>query len=451
MPGLSHTLDIASRALATQQSVMSVLGHNVANANTEGYTRQIARTSAIAPSAWEVHSYGNGVEISEVQRKRDNSLDNELRRDSTELGRWSARSRRLSRLEAVINEPSEGGLSATMDAYWAAWSDLSNDPSSITRRSTVREQGEILGYRFNTMVAQIDQITSDIDTEIRTRANEFNLQLGELYGLNTMIVEAKLRGMEPNDLVDRKDMILDTMSELAGISYGDREDGSFYIRLGNVLILDSTIHRPIRIVEASQSSGSNKLKIELETLGEIEVDDGILGGLIELREETIPDTLAKIDELAVAIIDNVNALHRTGPSRTDFFAGTGAADIGLAVELEDSLNNLNGSTSGLPGDNDIALGVAGLRNNKILGHGTYSPNEHWNSVVGHVGIMTREATFQEEGFTLTTEALIQERSSLSGVSLDEEMGNIIIAQQAYMAAVKLYGIAAEMLDALLAI
>jgi flagellar hook-associated protein 1 len=451
MPGLSHTLDVASRALATQQSVMSVLGHNVANANTEGYTRQIPHTTAIAPSPWEVLSFGNGVELTDVQRKRDGSLDNELRRDMSELGRWSVRGRRLSRLEAVLNEPSDGGLSASMDAYWNAWSDLSNDPSSITRRSTVKEQGEILAYRFNTLVAQVGQIIDDTDTEIRIRTDEFNLQLGELRELNTMIAESRLRGMTPNDLLDRKDMLLDNMSELAGVTYGDRENGSFYLRLGTVLILDENTFRPLQAVQTNSETAGSGIHFELENLGGIELDKGMLGGLMEVRSDTIPDTLAQIDELATSIIENVNSIHRTGPSRIDFFSGSGASDMALSADIQDNLANLNSSTSGLPGDNDVAIAISDLRNRKILNDNNHTPAEYWNSVVGHVGIINREAQFQEEGFSLTTEALEQERASQSGVSLDEEMGNIIIAQQAYMAAVKLYEIAAEMMDALLAI
>ena len=112
---------------------------------------------------------------------------------------------------------------------------------------------------------------------------------------------------------------------------------------------------------------------------------------------------------------------------------------------------MNTATTGLAGDNDIALAIGGVRNQQIMNNGSSTPNEYWINLVGQVGIVNREAGFQEEGLELTTQALQEHRDSISGVSLDEEMGNIVIAQQSYMAAVKLFEISGNMMDALLAI
>jgi len=451
MSGLTHTLDIARRALMAQQSVISVLGHNVANANTEGYTRQVAHLETVAPSAWGTNTFGNGVTMSEVQRKRDQSLDSELRRDMSSLGRWQMRSRRLSSLEVILNEPSDSGLGATMDAFWASWIDLASDPADVTRRANTREQSEIMANRFNALTRQVEQIGVDIDAEVRTRTDQFNLALSELKETNSLIQKSVLQGLEPNDLLDRRDQILDQMAELVGITYGTRDDGTAFVKAGSVLILDQTTYRPLEAVTRPDETGAESVRIEVKTIGEIDIDNGILGGLLEMRTETIPDFIERVDALASGIIDQVNALHRTGPSQVDFFSGTGAADMSLSSDISESLALLNTSTTGLAGDNDIALAIGGVRNQQIMNNGSSTPNEYWINLVGQVGIVNREAGFQEEGLELTTQALQEHRDSISGVSLDEEMGNIVIAQQSYMAAVKLFEISGNMMDALLAI
>ncbi len=451
MPGLSHTLDVARRALAAQQSVISVLGHNVANANTKGYTRQVAHLSSVAASSWGTDSFGNGVEMDSVIRQRDNSLDNELRRDKGDLGFWDTRARRLSRLEVIVNEPSEGGLGATMDAFWTSWMDLANDPSDITRVANTRAQGEIMAYRFNTLIGQVEQVGRDIDTEVITRVDEYNLALSEIKGLNTMIRQSVLRGLTPNDLLDRRDLILDTLSELGGINYGTRDDGTVFIRLGSILILDDTTHRPLQAVVESDDDGYESVRLELSMIGEVEMENGIIGGLLQMRQETIPEFNDKIDTLAMGIKEQVNLLHHSGPSMVNFFEGESAAEMHLAPEIAGNMNLINTSTTGLDGDNDIALAIGAIRNGKILNSNSSTPNEFWNSTVGQIGIVNREATFQKEGLELTTQALSEQRDSISGVSLDDEMGNIIIAQQSYMAAVKLFEISGLLMDALMAI
>jgi flagellar hook-associated protein 1 len=449
MPGLSHTLDIARRAMAAQQSVLAVIGHNVANTSTAGYSRQVARLVQETPTLGTAQDYGNGVRVADVYRQRDRVLDQELRQDLSDLGRWESRAGRLEMIEGIVNEPSDASVSAAMDEFWNAWSELSSDPDDQTRRAVVREQGRVLTYRMQTMVSRVEQLGQDIDNEISTRVDEFNLLLSDLQNLNTMVKESTLQGEAANDLRDRRDLLLDQLTQLADVTYGEREDGVLYVRLDHTMILDEAQYRPLGIQTSQNERGQRQVHIVLPTGESPEVDSGEIGGLIELRQETLPEFLEQLDSLAVSLIDEVNNLHRAGPSGVDFFYGTGARDIAVAAQVEANLGSINTSTSGLVGDNDIALAITQLRDARVLQSGTISLRDYWSNVVGRLGISSREATFQKDSLTVTSQTLQTRRSSESGVSLDEELATLLSAQQAYLGAVRVFQAAEDMMDTLM--
>jgi len=437
--------------MAAQQSVLAVIGHNVANTNTAGYSRQVAHLVQETPTLGVAQDYGNGVRVSGVYRQRDQVLDQELRQDLSDLGRWESRAGRLEMIEGIVNEPSDASLSAAMDEFWNAWSELSSDPDDQTRRAVVREQGRVLTYRLQTMVTRIEQLGQDIDSEIATRVGEFNLLLGDLRSLNTMVKESTLQGEAANDLRDRRDLLLDQLCQLANVTYGEREDGVLYLRLDHTMILDEAQYRPLEIRRSQDANGQRQVHIVLPTGETPELASGEIGGLIELRQQTLPEFLMDLDSLATGLISEVNNVHRAGPSGVDFFFGTGARDIAVSAQVEATLGSINTSTSGLPGDNDIALAISGLRDARVMQSGTISLSDHWSNVVGRLGIASREATFQKDSLTLTSETLQSRRASESGVSLDEELATLLSAQQAYLAAVRIFQTAEDMMDTLMSI
>jgi flagellar hook-associated protein 1 FlgK len=175
----------------------------------------------------------------------------------------------------------------------------------------------------------------------------------------------------------------------------------------------------------------------------------MIGGLLEIRHESLPAFMGELDTLAAGVIESVNQLHAAGPSGVEFFAGSAAEDIQVGTAIESDLQKINTSTSGLPGDNDIALAIADLRTAPVLAGGTTSLHEYWDASVGRLGVTSREAQFQEESRTLTTEALRQQRASQSGVSIDEELTKMLVVQQAYQAAVRVFQTAEDMMDVLM--
>lgn len=448
MQGLSHTLDIARRAMNAQQAVLTVVGHNIANANTPGYTRQISHLSAVQPSAYGGLSFGNGVVFDSILRKRDAALDSEIRNETSLFSRWETRTGELERLEQMLAEPSDAGLSAAMDSFFTAWADLAGDPSAATRRATVREQGRILAGRFGAMARQVDRMQSEIRSQLGMEVEQFNLTLSEIKTITSSIRASGLRGLGARDLEDRRDALLDELAKVAEISYGEKKDGDFYLRVDGKLLLDASTYRPLELVRTDTSETESTFSVRIGTGATVEIENGSLGALFELHDQTLPDFMSQVDTLAKTLIENINAVHRSGPSRADFFSGSDAASMALSNEVEESLNAINTSTSGLAGDNDIALALAQMRDAPILTDGTASPIEYWNSVVGRVGVVSREAQIQEETLSLTTRALEERREENGGVSLDEEMAQMIQTQQAYIAAVRLFEVAGDLMEVL---
>ncbi len=447
MPGLSHTLDVARRAMAAQQSVLTVVGHNISNANTPGYTRQIGHLSTLRPSTFSGITYGNGVVFDSVMRNRSAALDAEYRNETSLHSYWDTRAGELVRLEQALGEPSDSGLAAVLDDYFSAWADLSNDPSATTRRATVREQGRVLSDRFRSMARQLTRMEEEIRTEIGIQVDQFNLTLSEIRDLTMSIRASDLRGIGSSDLLDKRDALLDELARTAEIAYGERENGDFYLRMDGKLIFDETTFRPLELLQDDRGAETTFF-LRIGTGARVDVSQGSLGALFELHDETLPGFQENLDALAKGVIQNVNAIHGTGPSGADFFVGTGAADVTVSTELEDSLAQLNTSTSGLAGDNDIALALAELRDAKVMSGNTSSLGEFWNGVVGSTGVASREAQMQSETLTLTRSALEERREESGGVSLDEEMANLIQTQQAYIAAVRLFEIVGDMMDRL---
>jgi flagellar hook-associated protein 1 FlgK len=434
MNGLTHTLDIARRALMTQQSVLSVIAHNISNANSPGYSRQVARLEAEVPQRLAGKDWGNGVTMAGIERRRDLYLDQRVRAELGSQNAWSTRAGVLGTVEETLNEPSDTGLGATLDDYFAAWSELSASPEDVALRANVVAHGQILAQRIRDLDGSLVRTSGEIENQIDIELGAFNQKLASLQSLTERIVSAELSGTRANDLRDQRDMILDDLAESADIRWVEQQDGTVVVRVGGRVVLDSGSMEGLQPEDLTA-----------------EIESGALGALIALRDETLPDMRAGLDVLARDLMTQVNALHRAGPSGIDFFTGTGAVDMEVDATLVNDITALNVSSSGLSGDNDIALAMAGLQQARIIDRLSMTPSEYWSTFVSRLGTQAEEANFQQQNAQMTAEAMVARRESVKGVSLDEEMAEMIRTQEAYQAAARLFDTAAKMLDTLLQI
>lgn len=220
MSGLFYTFNIAKRGMAAQQTSLHVTSHNVSNVNTEGYSRQRAVHKTTAPFPMPalnnpvgVGQLGTGVEVAEITRARDEFIDNSIRRETSNLLNYTARNQFLDSIESIINEPGDTGLSNTLTKFWDAWDAFSTNPENATTRKLVISNANALADSFKQTYTQLEELEKELAQLERDHAYSTNSILNQIATLNEQIKNVTINGQTPNDLMDRRDSLLDSLSE----------------------------------------------------------------------------------------------------------------------------------------------------------------------------------------------------------------------------------------------
>lgn len=229
MAGLFGTLNIATSGLSAQQKAIDVTSHNIANANTEGYSRQrvtlesnspYTMPSITNPSEAQV---GTGVSVTSIQRIRDSFLDYQIRTETSTKGTYDKRDSYLSEVENIMNGTSDTGLSTLMSKFYSAWQDLSKNAQNSDARTVVAEQSSALADELNHTYSQLQKLKTDCQSDVKDQVFEVNDTLDQIDKLNQQIKNVKISGNEPNDLMDKRDLLLDKLSSQFNINI-DKKD-----------------------------------------------------------------------------------------------------------------------------------------------------------------------------------------------------------------------------------
>lgn len=423
-------LQTALRGLLAQQRALDVTSHNVANANTVGYSRQeavMAAADALTLPSGAVQSgagaqLGTGVEVEAYRRIRDIFLDLQYRAQAMRLGEQAAKSRSLDQVELALAEPGENGIAAQLERFWSGWADLANAPESQATRQALVEHSRSLAASFATLdrqLATVAQQAADEYASITAVPGEVVQIADEIASLNNAIRNAQSSGSAPNDLYDRRDVLLDRLAGLAQVSTTDNGDGTIDVSFGDAalpLVASTTVTWP-QALTAPQ---------------------GKLGALLQLSSATgtIASYRADLNAAAKSLADTVNAVHAP-PNFFTYTAGSEASTLVVNVTAA----TVRTSTTASPGANDIALAITALRGG--------AADQGYASLVSRIGNDVREATRQETNAQLLLDAVQDRRDSTSGVSLDEEMSQLIRFQRGYQASSRAMSTLDEMLDVLI--
>jgi flagellar hook-associated protein 1 FlgK len=428
--GLQTTL----RGLLAQQRAVDVTSHNVANANTQGYSRQEAvleptaafdiRTGALVGGGGG--QLGSGVDVASYQRIRDGFLDLQYRAQAMNQGQWGKAAETLSEVESGLNEPGDNGINAQLGKFWSAWGDVANAPESTATRQALVSQAGVLASQIKDLDSQISAISTQATAEYASLTGSTGTvqqDANEINKLNGAIRQALDGGGSPNDLMDRRDQLLDDLSQLAQVSVTNNSDGTVDVQFGDAAnpLVDSTgVHWPQT----------------LTTPG------GKLGAILNLTRPggTLDGYHTTLNAFAKQLADSVNALHNPGGTGTNFFtytAGSAAATIAVNV----TASTVVASTTANPGANDVALAIAGLR-----GGGA---DTSYQGLISQIGSDVNNAQRQSDSAQALTTAVDDRRQSTSGVSMDEEMTNLVKFQRAYQASARAMSSVDEMLDVLI--
>ncbi len=456
--GLYSTLNIGRDAILTHQRAIEVAGHNIANVNTPGYSRQRLVLTPKAPIDTWAGQLGTGVQGIEVQRIVDNYIGDQINSTAQDLGRWQAQKNALKRVEIVLDETTGYGLNQAMSRFWNAWQDLVNNPSGMTQRSLVAGEGVNLSNTFNDIYSDLVEVRHDLDSDITETVNQINRFGSQLADLNDKIQSVLASGQNPNDYRDERDQLLKELSELIDFSSSENSDGVVTVTLGDGNDLVSTAGAAE--LAANDTDGDGFVDITWRTAPATainsDISSGKLRGWLQSRDAIIPDNLTRLETLATTLRDQVNAVHLAGygldGTQNNFFDPSGTLSSGtFAVNpvLVSDVGKIAAGDTSDPGDNQTAIRIAGLQNTLAMSGGTTTFDEYYNAVVSDVGIAVKDAASNYDHQESMAAYMENYRESVSGVSLDEEMVSLIKFQHAYNAAAKLITTVDELLDTLI--
>jgi flagellar hook-associated protein 1 FlgK len=420
-------LQSALRGLEANQAGIDTTGHNIANANTPGYTRQTVDLTEAASLTIPAYSnvtgggvqLGQGVDVTTISRIRDQFLDIQYRAQNSNSSNAQTQSSVLGDVQTAVDEPSTSGISAALSTFWSAWSALGNSPSSPSAQQAVVSAGQSLAQTFNSVDAQMSTVQSQASDQYNTltaAGGQVSQYANQIAALNTQISQATQAGQSPNDLLDQRDQLLDELSGMAQISVTQQSDGTDTVAFGDAsspLVSGSTVTWPQTLTSAA---------------------GGQLGALLGLSSASgqIGTLRTALSGVAGQVINAVNGLQ---PASNPFFSGNSASTI--AVSATTSTIVASSST----GSGDIAQSVAALSGG--------APDQSFSAFVGQVGNAVASAQSSAATSSSVLSAIDNQRQSVSGVSLDEEMTNLITFQRGYEASARMMSTIDSVLNTLI--
>lgn len=457
MTSLQNVLSIAATALRTQQQALSVTAHNIANATTEGYSRQRAILTTNPSLQTPDGNFGMGVGVGDVQQVRDAFLDRIYNREASFASGFEARAGMLGRIEAVMGEPSEEGLAASLDAFYSAWSELGSNPVSTTIRSVVRQSAITLTGKLQELSASLDSIRQEVEDRVQASVDKANALATQIADINRQIVSSEGAGATAGDLRDIRNRAVGELAQLLPIQVWDQENGGINVTTSGISLLDGTTYV---VLEARQVGGTWGIGV-VGGSGLLPDQGGALGGYVDFLNIDLPASQQSLDDLAAALVAAVNTAHATGTNPlgvtgVSFFdpAGTTAFSIALSADILADVKAIaagtpDGTGSYRAGENDIALLIGGQRDTDVPALGDTIPG-HFQGLVSGIGqVLLSIMDSAQVHRTLADQADIQ-RMSYSGVAIDEELVRLIQFQTAYQAAAHMITAADEMMQSLLA-
>jgi flagellar hook-associated protein 1 FlgK len=461
-----HGLETGRRALHAQQASLNVTSNNIANANTPGYARKSARLESVLSHTGS--GIGTGVDATEISSMRSRFLDSQVRVEQQVLGRWEAMEQALGALEAVFNEPAGAGsseagtvfnqpsgigLSGSLSRFWNAWQDLANVPESGAARAAVRQEAQFMATTLNQYHAQLRETRLGLDAEVVNEVEDVNQILDALAQLNAEIPRASFQDGSAADLKDQRNLLLEQLSSRIDITTVEHDSGQVSVLLSghNLVEADKAISLRVRQLSAG---GTITSKIFFEDDGSLATArEGRLRGLMEVRDQVIPDMIGRLDELVQAMVEEVNALHRIGSGAdgstgNNFFDAQKLTASNMAVDKDiiADLDNIVASADGNSGDNGMAIAISQLRNKRVLGGGSTTIEGFYNTLLGEVGARSKEAQTMSGNHRLFAEQIENRRQSVQGVSLNDEAAQLVLFQRAYQAAARTISIIDSLLE-----
>lgn len=473
-------LSIGISGLYANKRSLDTISHNIANADNPLYVRQQAIHAESRYSRISSNQFvGTGADVQQIRQIRDEFLDTKIRKEASEFGYWSSRTNVFGQVESIVRELSEDALQGVMDKFWGSWEEVAKDPSSLTARGLLRERAIEFVGSVNHLYNQLESLQHNLDKNVQDMVKEVNGLVKGVAELNTKIMTAEGLGSPANDYRDTRNGYLDRLSQIMKVEYYTSSNGSVNVVLGGNHMVSDGSFRQLEaknngnpFVDIFWADSKEKLSEErdikggellglLYARGSFEQEDNITD--VTEYKYIIPTIKKQLNEYVKGIADAVNELHRqgytlTGNHDTDFFVkqdlskSTWAGNIKISDAI-DSLSEIAVSKSFISdiepreiGDGKIAEAIAKIRYNGIFNEGKTTPDNFYRDMITDFGISANEAKTMKDSHEMVMNQIDDRRSSLSGVSLDEEMTEMIKFQHAYNANARLINAIDEMVE-----
>jgi len=362
MPGLLSALNLARSGMAASQKSMEVVGNNVANVNTEGYSRQTIQSEALPTVESGGLSFGQGVQISGIDRAQDSFITDRLRAAGEQLGDAEAKASPLADLERILNI-GEDSLAGKIDDFFGAWQELSLNPGGEVERGIVMRSAEVLGTQFNEVETSLDRLRHSIDSSLSAKIGGVNAKLEQVASLNGKIQQSLAVGKDPNTALDQRDQLLQDLSQSIGASAVQGEKGMVSVHLpGGLTLVQETNAYELSTGESQNGvqdytleMGSSTMTLQRSDLG------GEFGGLVDVRDEVVTTVQEDIDSLRTHLIQTVNGQHSRG---TGLDGSTGQNFFKPATQWTNDNTFASTSPSGL-GGGDLTIEFEGSADQSV--------------------------------------------------------------------------------------
>lgn len=309
-------IELGKRSIMAHTDAISTAGHNISNASTEGYSRQRVQLKEFDPlyrpdleRPERAGMIGQGIDVQSITRIRDEMLDQRITAQQNQESYWDTRSKYYTMIEQIYNEPDEVSVRSNMDKFWESWQELSINPESQAARQAVVTRGESLSDSIKSKWENLMGVGSLINSDIDSTVKQINSYANQIAAVNSEIVRSRGIGDNPNDLLDRRDLLVDKLSKLANITTDRRDPDEFMVHLDGKVLVQGGVARNFDLVSLTDNNGYEKL-VWADTREDASVSGGTLGALIELRDVDVRNEIQSLNTMTMNFSDLVNDVHR---------------------------------------------------------------------------------------------------------------------------------------------
>jgi len=465
------SINTALTSLYAQRRGLDVTGQNIANANTDGYTRQRVRmqaqTGSLNPGVYATtDQVGTGVTVAAVERGRNTYLEERGRTEHANSAYLASQKGAYDQIESVLAEPSDTALQARLHDMWDSWNDVANNWQDPSTRTALIERSKTVAITLNDTHASLSNQFASQNAEMSAYTDQVNNMASSVAEMNHEIVIAQQAGLPANELQDQRDSKIMQLSELVGASAQATPNGAVNVYVGSTALVEGFNARSLKLIGPTTLDGidsNNQVALQWTDTKENATAGGTMGAMLDTMNTIIPGIRDDLDTVAKSIHDTVNAAHTGTPASgsnpavpggytmdgtpgTDFFTGTTAATIAVAITTPDQVAFSKGdpndpTTPAL--DHNVADGLADI------GNSTTGPDATYQAMIGRLGVSAQATSRRSDIQDSVRDQVDVSREAESGVNLDEEMTHLLTYQRGYEAASRVLTTIDSMLDQLI--